>query len=139
LQQLTHHSQVWKHCTKFFDDRVISHGMWPPHSPDLTNSLWLLFVNAQKIKCIKQIHTLWKNQEATPTVRFQQFPWKNCRQLIPTCSSSTLSAFDQKGNTFRMCWNMAEFFLHFPKVVLIHQLTVEIYVTRLPSLTATCA
>jgi hypothetical protein len=62
--------------------------------------------------------TLWRNQEIISNLRFQQFPWKNSRELNPTCSIGTLSAFGKKGNIFSICYSTGEFLLHVVKVML---------------------
>jgi hypothetical protein len=41
---------------------IISHGLWPPYSLDLTTCEFHLW-ESSKIKCIKQIPMLWTNQE----------------------------------------------------------------------------
>jgi hypothetical protein len=46
----------------------------------------------------------------TSTMRLEQFPGKNSRELTPACSSGTLSAFCQDSNIFSICCSSGEFY-----------------------------
>jgi hypothetical protein len=83
-----------------FNDRVISRGLWPPCSPDLTPCDFYLW-GSLRVKVYKtNPHTV---EELRYNIRhkIQQFPGKNTREL--TCSTGTLSAFSQEGNIFSIC------------------------------------
>jgi hypothetical protein len=41
---------------------------------------------------MKQIPTIWKNQETKSAARFNQFPERCARELTPMCSAGTVSA-----------------------------------------------
>jgi hypothetical protein len=100
-----------------FSGRVISCGLWPPCSPDLTPCDSYLWGSLKDKVCKSNPHIL---EELRSNIRceIQQFLGKNSRELRPMCFAGTLSAFGQEGSIFSICCSTGEFLLHFLKVIL---------------------
>jgi hypothetical protein len=61
---------------QIFDDHVISRGLWPPCSSDLTPYDFYLW-GCLKAKVCKTNPSLWEKYKMTSAAKFEQFPGKN--------------------------------------------------------------
>jgi hypothetical protein len=100
-----------------FTDSIISRGLWPPRSPDLTPCDFYLWESLKDKVCKTNSHTL---EELRNNIRreISAISWKNSRELTSSCSAGTLSAFGQESNIFSICCSAGAFLLHFLKAIL---------------------
>ena len=76
---------------------------------------------------MKQIRTLWKNDDTTSAAVFQ-FPEMNSREQTVS-SAVALSACGQEDNIFISCCSTGEFLLDFQKIII----TANLLLASLPT------
>jgi hypothetical protein len=100
-----------------FSNCIISTGLWPTSSPNLTNYNFYLW-RSLKHKVYKTYPYTLEEPRNNIWHEFLQFLGKNSRELTPPCSAGTLIAYAQEGNIYSICFTNGDFFLNFLKVIL---------------------